>query len=76
MKKEIITEQDERILTEMMNRLYYIQQTYPKSYLKLIEDEINRKRKMEKNITVTLCNKIKKSFDKKTAKELIKILKK
>lgn len=73
--KEVMTESDEKIFSEMMNRLYYLKIKYQDEFIKYLESELKRKRQEEENVKKIIEINIARNFDKRTTKKLIKILK-
>lgn len=70
----VITDEDKRVMYEMVNRLYYLKKRLPKMYIKMIKDELERRDKEDKKVKNFLKQKFKENFDKKTRKQFLKLI--
>lgn len=66
--------EEEFLVYEIVNRIYYLKEKRPYSYVNMIEREINRRKKENEDMQSFIRNKISENFDKRLSKKLSKLL--
>lgn len=66
--------EEEFLVYEIVNRIYYLKEKRPYSYVNMIEREINRRKKENEDMQSFIRKKISENFDKRLSKKLRKLL--